>query len=180
MTYEVKLDVFEGPFQLLLTLIAEQRLDVCDVPIARLTEDYLAHIEHMDRADLEVTTEFLVVAATLLALKAKALLPSPADDRATSSKTRSSATCSSRDCSRSRRSGRSGDHLAALLIAGDRRFPAEAVAGRRSASISFPVLADISAADLARTLIDVGPGHDAHGRHVQDRRRPGLDAGSRR
>src|SRR5918999_805768 len=85
-TYDVKLEpfrgasdggvLFEGPFQLLLTLIGEQRVDVCDIPIARLTEDYLAHIERMERTDLEVATEFLVVAATLLALKAKALLPS--------------------------------------------------------------------------------------------------------
>src|SRR5437588_10291811 len=77
MTYEIKLDVFEGPFQLLLSLIAEHRVDVCDVPIAKLTEDYVAHIDKLGTADLEVTTEFLVVAATLLALKARALLPRP-------------------------------------------------------------------------------------------------------
>ena len=151
MTYEVKLDVFEGPFQLILTLIAEQRLDVCDVPIARLTEDYLAHIEHMDRADLEITTEFLVVAATLLALKAKALLPSPADDQ------RVLEDEVERDLLIARllevQTFRSaGDNLAALLTAGDKRFPAKA-SPDDEALRSFPVLEGMSAADIARTLI---------------------------
>ncbi len=151
MTYEVKLDVFEGPFQLILTLIAEQRLDVCDVPIARLTEDYLAHIEHLDRADLEVTTEFLVVAATLLALKAKALLPSPAGDQ------RELEDEIERDLLIARlleiQTFRSaGDTLAALLTLGDQRFPAKA-SPDDEALRSFPVLEGMSAADIARTLI---------------------------
>ena len=151
MTYEVKLDVFEGPFQLILTLIAEQRLDVCDVPIARLTEDYLAHIERMDHADLEVTTEFLVVAATLLALKAKALLPSPADEQ------RELEDEVERDLLISRlleiQTFRSaGDNLATLLIAGDQRFPAKA-SPDDEALRSFPVLEGMWAADIARTLI---------------------------
>lgn len=151
MTYEVKLDVFEGPFQLILTLIAEQRLDVCDVPIARLTEDYLAHIEQMDRTDLEVTTEFLVVAATLLALKAKALLPSPADDQ------RELEDEVERDLLIARllevQTFRSaGDNLAALLTAGDQRFPAKA-SSDDEALRAFPVLEGMSAADIARTLI---------------------------
>lgn len=153
MTYEVHIDVFEGPFQLLLSLITEQRLDVCDVPIARLTADYLAHIEHMERADLEVTTEFLVVAATLLALKAKALLPEPRDDE------RSVEEEFERDLLIARllevrTFQQVGAHLAGPLEMGDRRFPSRP-AHDDEALRRLPSLVDISAADLARTLVDI-------------------------
>ena len=75
MTYEVRLDVFEGPIDLLLHLITRQRVDIYDVSIATITEEYLAALGHMDALDLEVTTGFLVVAATLLELKSARLLP---------------------------------------------------------------------------------------------------------
>ena len=152
MTYEVKLDVFEGPFQLLLTLISEQRLDVCDVPIARLTEDYLGHIERLETADLEVTTEFLVVAATLLALKAKALLPRP-------SETEDQEDEIERDLLIARllevqTFRTAGDNLASLLNVGDSRYPARA-SSDDEALRTFPALGDMSANDLARTLVEV-------------------------
>lgn len=77
MDYVVKTDVFEGPFDLLLHLIARQRVDIWQVSLSRITEDYLAEVRRMRELDLEVATEFLVVAATLLELKAARLLPSP-------------------------------------------------------------------------------------------------------
>jgi segregation and condensation protein A len=80
MRYVVKTEVFEGPFDLLLHLIARQRLDIWQVSLARITEDYLAEIKRMHELNLEVATEFLVVAATLLELKAARLLPSPDAD----------------------------------------------------------------------------------------------------
>ena len=80
MDYVVKTEVFEGPFDLLLHLIARQRIDLWQVSIARITEDYLAEVKRMHELDLEVATEFLVVAATLLELKAARLLPSPEGD----------------------------------------------------------------------------------------------------
>jgi segregation and condensation protein A len=80
MRYVVKTEVFEGPFDLLLHLIARQRLDIWQVSLARITEDYLAEIKRMQELNLEVATEFLVVAATLLELKAARLLPSPDAD----------------------------------------------------------------------------------------------------
>ena len=80
MRYVVKTEVFEGPFDLLLHLIARQRLDIWQVSLARITEDYLAEIKRMRELNLEVATEFLVVAATLLELKAARLLPSPDAD----------------------------------------------------------------------------------------------------
>jgi segregation and condensation protein A len=80
MDYVVKTEVFEGPFDLLLHLIARQRVDIWQVSLSRITEDYLAEVRRMRQLNLEVATEFLVVAATLLELKAARLLPSPDTD----------------------------------------------------------------------------------------------------
>ena len=77
MDYVVRTEVFEGPFDLLLHLIARQQVDIWQVSLSRITEDYLAEIRRMQELNLEVATEFLVVAATLLELKAARLLPSP-------------------------------------------------------------------------------------------------------
>ena len=152
MSYEVKLDVFEGPFQLLLSLIAEQRVDVCDVPIAKLTEDYIGHIERMGRADLDVTTEFLVVAATLLALKARALIPRPHTELEDEEERERDLLIAR--LLEVRTFQDAGDHLSALLTDGDRRYsavPAHDDEGLRL----LPVLAGIDAAALARTLVEV-------------------------
>ena len=75
MTYEVRLDVFEGPIDLLLHLITRQRVDIYEISISDITEEYIAVLEQMEDLDLEVTTGFLVVAATLLELKSARLLP---------------------------------------------------------------------------------------------------------
>jgi segregation and condensation protein A len=80
MDYVVKTEVFEGPFDLLLYLIARQRVDIWQVSLSRITEDYLAEVRRMRQLNLEVATEFLVVAATLLELKAARLLPAPDAD----------------------------------------------------------------------------------------------------
>jgi segregation and condensation protein A len=80
MDYVVRTEVFEGPFDLLLHLIARQRVDLWQVSLSRITEDYLAEIRRMRQLNLEVATEFLVVAATLLELKAARLLPAPDAD----------------------------------------------------------------------------------------------------
>jgi len=79
MVYRVKLDVFEGPFDLLLHLIGRQKVSIQDVPITSITDDYLAYIERMKELDLDVASDFLLVAATLLELKAASLLPSELD-----------------------------------------------------------------------------------------------------
>src|SRR6266498_2566090 len=80
MDYMVRTGVFEGPFDLLLHLIARQQVDIWQVSLSRITEDYLAEIRRMRELNLEVATEFLVVAATLLELKAARLLPAPDAD----------------------------------------------------------------------------------------------------
>jgi segregation and condensation protein A len=78
-TYHVSLSSFEGPFDLLLHLIARHEVDIYAVPLAQITDDYLAVLRQMDTVDLEVATEFLVVAATLVELKAARLLPDTDD-----------------------------------------------------------------------------------------------------
>lgn len=74
MTYEVKLAVYEGPFDLLLDLISKQKVDIYEVSIAQIAREYLAYLEKIRELDLEITSEFLVVAATLLDIKAAGLL----------------------------------------------------------------------------------------------------------
>ena len=80
MAYQVKLQVFEGPFDLLLHLIAKRELDIYEVSLATITEEYLDYIRSMQDLDLEVATEFLIVAATLIEIKAARLLPGPPID----------------------------------------------------------------------------------------------------
>ena len=75
MSLEVKLQVFEGPLDLLLHLIDKNQIDIYDIPIANITEQYMAYIGAMQRDDMEVTSEFLVMAATLIDIKCKMLLP---------------------------------------------------------------------------------------------------------
>ncbi|MGH7741717.1 MAG: segregation and condensation protein A, partial [Candidatus Eiseniibacteriota bacterium] len=74
----VKLARFEGPLDLLLHLIKRDEIDIYDIPIAHITQQYLAYIELMRALDLEIAGEFLVMAATLMRIKAKMLLPLPA------------------------------------------------------------------------------------------------------
>ncbi len=71
----VRLDAFDGPLDLLLSLIREQQLDVATVPLAVVAEQYLAYVRTMQALDVEVAAEYLVIAATLVFLKSKALLP---------------------------------------------------------------------------------------------------------
>ena len=73
--YEVHLDVFQGPFDLLLQLIAKRKLDITQVDLADITQDFLSSLTGLDELDLETATRFLVVAATLVELKAARLLP---------------------------------------------------------------------------------------------------------
>lgn len=76
----VKLERFEGPLDLLLHLIKRDEIDIFDIPIARITKQYLAYLELMRQLDLEVSGDFLVMAATLMRIKAKMLLPLPASN----------------------------------------------------------------------------------------------------
>jgi segregation and condensation protein A len=75
MTYQVHTPVFEGPLELLLRLITSRQVEVTEVSLSDLVNEYLAYLELMRELDLDVTSEFLVIAATLIQLKARRLLP---------------------------------------------------------------------------------------------------------
>ncbi len=75
--YQLHLPVFEGPLDLLLHLIQREQLNIYDIPIALVTEQYLTYLATMRELNLDVASEFLVMAATLLAIKARMLLPKP-------------------------------------------------------------------------------------------------------
>lgn len=75
MSLSVKLEVFEGPLDLLLHLIDKNKVDIYDIPIVEITEQYLAYIRQMETEDMNVMSEFLVMAATLLDIKCRMLLP---------------------------------------------------------------------------------------------------------
>ena len=75
MGIPVKLQVFEGPLDLLLHLIDKNKIDIYDIPIVEITNQYMEYIKAMEKEDLNVMSEFLVMAATLLDIKCKMLLP---------------------------------------------------------------------------------------------------------
>src|SRR6187402_3957592 len=79
MAIDVATPVYEGPFDLLLQLILAEEVDLYEVSLARIVDAYLAEIERLQALDLDVATEFLLIAATLVDLKARRLLPGPAD-----------------------------------------------------------------------------------------------------
>src|SRR5262249_6115203 len=75
MTYQVKINIFEGPLDLLLHLIQKNDLDIYDIPISEITTEYLAYMDLLQELNLTMAGEFLVMAATLMQIKAKLLLP---------------------------------------------------------------------------------------------------------
>ncbi|HTE33458.1 MAG TPA: segregation/condensation protein A [Chryseolinea sp.] len=75
--FEVKLPLFEGPFDLLLFFIERDELDIYDIPISTITNDFLEYLRQMDELNMEVASEFILVAATLMRIKSKMLLPRP-------------------------------------------------------------------------------------------------------
>lgn len=80
MEYEVKLEIFEGPLDLLLHLIHKNEVDIFDIPIATITHQYLEYIDMMRSLNISVAGDFLVMASTLIHIKSKMLLPGPSDE----------------------------------------------------------------------------------------------------
>ena len=77
MSYEIKLPLFEGPFDLLLFFIERDEIDIMDIPISKITNDFFEYISELENMNIEVASEFIVVAATLMRIKSKMLLPRP-------------------------------------------------------------------------------------------------------
>ena len=77
MSFEVKIPLFEGPFDLLLFFIERDELDIYDIPISQITENFLEYLKDLEKLNIEVASEFILVAAKLMRIKAKMLLPRP-------------------------------------------------------------------------------------------------------
>ncbi len=75
MTYTVKIKQFEGPFDLLLFFIERDELDINDIPISKITDDFLAYLKKLESMNIDVASEFILVAATLMKIKARMLIP---------------------------------------------------------------------------------------------------------
>lgn len=75
MSINIKIDAFEGPLDLLLHLIRKAEVDIYDIPIAKITDQYISYLKEMEELDLDIASEFLVMAATLVEIKSKMLLP---------------------------------------------------------------------------------------------------------
>lgn len=80
MSFEVNLPLFTGPFDLLLFFIERDELDIYDIPISRLTQDFLDYLHHLEQLNIEVAGEFILVAATLMRIKSRSMLPRPQVD----------------------------------------------------------------------------------------------------
>src|ERR1700745_4204018 len=75
MTYQIKLPQFEGPFDLLLFFIERDELDIYNIPIARITNEFLGYIHGLESLNIELASEFILFVSTLMRIKAKMLLP---------------------------------------------------------------------------------------------------------
>ncbi len=80
MEYRIKLPLFEGPFDLLLFFIKRDEIDIQDIPIAKITKDFLEYVKLLEEFNVELASEFILVAATLMRIKSKMLLPRPQID----------------------------------------------------------------------------------------------------
>lgn len=77
MSFEIKLPLFEGPFDLMLFFIERDELDIYDIPIAKITKDFLDYIHHLEKLEIEVASDFILFAATLMKIKSRMLIPRP-------------------------------------------------------------------------------------------------------
>jgi segregation and condensation protein A len=80
VSFEIKLPLFEGPFDLMLFFIERDELDIYDIPIAKITKDFLEYIHHLEKMEIEVASDFILFAATLMKIKSKMLIPRPEID----------------------------------------------------------------------------------------------------
>jgi segregation and condensation protein A len=80
LSFEIKLPLFQGPFDLLLFFIERDELDINDIPISGITNDFLNYLKHLETLNIEVASEFILVASTLMSIKARMLVPRPEVD----------------------------------------------------------------------------------------------------
>ena len=154
MAYEVRTPGYEGPFDLLLHLIVRDQVDLYQVSLSGIVDAYLAEIDRMGALDLEVTTEFLVIAATLVELKTRRLLPGvddpEADEELALLEERDLLLARLLECKTFRDAG---DALAALGVAAARSWPRRAGLEERFASLVPDLLAGVTPEGLRAAFL---------------------------
>jgi len=153
--YEVRTEVFEGPFDLLLHLIARQEVDLYEVSLCGIVDAYLAELDRMGPLDLETATEFLVIAATLVELKTRRLLPEPTgdgldDDELALFEQRDLLLAQLLEC---KTFSQAGSALGRMLDAGARSSPRTAGPEPWFLALAPDLLAGVTPADLGRALV---------------------------
>ncbi|MDP8937099.1 MAG: segregation/condensation protein A [Actinomycetota bacterium] len=151
MPYQVRTPVFEGPFDLLLHLIAREEVDLYDISLSTIVDAYLAELDRMAGAlDLDRATGFLVIAATLVELKTRRLLPGPADadpeEELALFEERDLLLARLIECKTFREAGAA---LARMATVADRSWPRTTGPGERLLSLAPDLLAGVTAADVA-------------------------------
>ena len=153
MPYEVRTPVFEGPVDLLLHLVMDEQVDLYEVSISSLVDAYLAHLERLGRMELEVATEFLLVAAALVELKVRRLLPGPdevvVDEEVEAWSQRDLLLARLLEC---RTYKEAAAALEDLMARAGRSKPRAAGMEERFASLMPDALAGVSADDLRRAF----------------------------
>ncbi len=156
VSYEVRTEVFEGPFDLLLNLIARQEVDLYEVSLTAIVDAFLAELERMGPLDLETATEFLVIAATLVELKTRRLLPEPLggagidDDDLALFEQRDLLLAQLLEC---KTFAQAGENLARMLDAGARSVPRTAGPEPWLLALAPDLLAGVTPDDLGRALV---------------------------
>lgn len=156
--YKVDLEVFEGPLDLLLYLIHRDELDIYDIPIERITNQYMNYIEEMNRLDINVAGEFLVMAASLMLIKSRTLLPierrSEDDDEEDETDPRLDLV---RQLIEYKKFKDAANHLLQLEAEQSECYLAggEVVIGDNSDDLTAMRLADISITDLTKTFREI-------------------------
>jgi segregation and condensation protein A len=152
--YEVSTPVFEGPFDLLLHLITSEQVDVYEVSLSRIVDGYLAELDRMDHLDLDMATEFLLIAATLIELKTKRLLPghddTDLDEELQLYAERDTLLARLLECKTFKDAAAELERMA--RIAG-RSHPRRAGLEERFIDVAPDILAGVTPADLATALV---------------------------
>jgi segregation and condensation protein A len=151
VAYEVRTDVYEGPFDVLLRLISEQRVELYDVRLSDIVDAFIAEIDQLERVDLEIATEFLLIAAILIELKSRRLLPERdghmAEEDLALLEERDYLLARLVECTTFSAAGR---RLAELEREASRSFPRRAGPDERFEGLAPDLLAGVTAADLLR------------------------------
>jgi segregation and condensation protein A len=159
VSYAVQTDVFEGPFDLLLHLILRDEVDLYEISLSRIVDGFLAYLDEAAAAvDLEVTTEFLVIAATLVDLKARRLLPGPVDvevdEELALFEQRDMLLARLIEAKTFRDAGNALEHLAQ---AASRSWPRTAGLEERFLALAPDLLAGVTAGDLHAAWLRASP-----------------------